>query len=89
MIFGDLGSTGRWANDPRIEVHGPGYSKVIIGDDFIDHWDEYLSGYRPGEMRLRKHSPSGSHGRFRSKRKMNEHSSHRSWIRKLLVESLR
>jgi acyl-CoA reductase-like NAD-dependent aldehyde dehydrogenase len=42
MIFGDLGSTGRWANDPRIEVHGPGYSKVIIGDDLIDHWDEYL-----------------------------------------------
>jgi acyl-CoA reductase-like NAD-dependent aldehyde dehydrogenase len=42
MIFGDLGSTGRWANDPRIEVHGPGYSKVVIGDDLIDQWEEYL-----------------------------------------------
>jgi acyl-CoA reductase-like NAD-dependent aldehyde dehydrogenase len=42
MIFGDVGSTGRWANDPRIEVHGPGYSKVIIGDDLIDQWEQYL-----------------------------------------------
>jgi acyl-CoA reductase-like NAD-dependent aldehyde dehydrogenase len=42
MIFGDVGSTGGWANDPRIEVHGPGYSKVIIGDDCIDRWEEYL-----------------------------------------------
>src|SRR5262249_32873936 len=42
IIFGDVGSTGRWANDPRIEVHGPGYSKVIIGDDLIDQWEEHL-----------------------------------------------
>jgi hypothetical protein len=42
MIFGDVGSTGRWVTDPRIEVHGPGYSKVIIGDDLIDQWEQYL-----------------------------------------------
>jgi acyl-CoA reductase-like NAD-dependent aldehyde dehydrogenase len=42
IIFGDVGSTGRWRNDPRIEVHGPGYSKVIIGDDLIDQWEQYL-----------------------------------------------
>src|SRR5262249_46676562 len=42
IIFGDVGSTGRWANDPRIEVHGPGYSKVIIGDDLIDQWEAHL-----------------------------------------------
>jgi hypothetical protein len=28
MVFGDTGSTARWSGDPRVEVHGPGYSKV-------------------------------------------------------------
>lgn len=42
MIFGDAGSTGVWKDDPRIEVHGPGYSKVIIGEDCIDEWEKYL-----------------------------------------------
>jgi acyl-CoA reductase-like NAD-dependent aldehyde dehydrogenase len=42
MIFGDTGSTGKWAGDPRIEIHGPGYSKVVIGADLIDEWEKYL-----------------------------------------------
>lgn len=42
MIFGDASSTSLWANDPRIEIHGPGYSKVIIGEDCIDDWEKYL-----------------------------------------------
>lgn len=42
MIFGDTGSTGVWKDDPRIEVHGPGYSKVVIGEDQIDEWEKHL-----------------------------------------------
>ena len=42
MVFGDLNSVGVWANDPRIEIHGPGYSKIVIGEDCIDHWQDYL-----------------------------------------------
>jgi len=42
MVFGDVSSTGIWANDPRIEVHGPGYSKIVIGEDCVDDWEEYL-----------------------------------------------
>jgi len=42
IMFGDAGSTGVWANDPRIEIHGPGYSKIVIGPDCIDNWDQYL-----------------------------------------------
>ena len=42
IVFGDLTSVGIWANDPRIEIHGPGYSKIVIGDDCIDHWEDYL-----------------------------------------------
>lgn len=42
MVFGDVGSTKVWANDPRVEVHGPGFSKVMIGEDEIDNWERYL-----------------------------------------------
>ena len=42
MIFGDASSTGPWIDDPRIEIHGPGFSKVVIGEDCIDEWEKYL-----------------------------------------------
>ncbi len=42
MVFGDVSSTGTWANDPRIEVHGPGFSKIVIGEDCADDWEKYL-----------------------------------------------
>src|SRR5580698_683520 len=42
MVFGDVGSTKMWANDPRVEVHGPGFSKVVIGEDCADEWEKYL-----------------------------------------------
>jgi acyl-CoA reductase-like NAD-dependent aldehyde dehydrogenase len=42
MIFGDAGTTASWRDDPRIEVHGPGYSKILIGDDCVDDWEKYL-----------------------------------------------
>jgi acyl-CoA reductase-like NAD-dependent aldehyde dehydrogenase len=43
IIFGDISSVGVWANDPRIEIHGPGYSKIVIGEDCIDEWEKYLN----------------------------------------------
>ena len=42
MIFGDAASTGLWGDDPRIEIHGPGFSKIVIGEDCIDEWEKYL-----------------------------------------------
>ena len=42
LLFGDSSTTGPWANDPRVEIHGPGYSKVIIGEDCVDDWEKYL-----------------------------------------------
>ena len=42
MFFGDSSSVGKYANDARIELHGTGYSKVIIGEDCIDDWEKYL-----------------------------------------------
>jgi hypothetical protein len=42
LLFGDSSTTGAWSNDPRVEIHGPGYSKVIIGADCVDNWEQYL-----------------------------------------------
>ncbi len=42
LIFGDKSTTDRYANDPRIQVHGPGYSKILIGTDEIERWPEFL-----------------------------------------------
>lgn len=42
IIFGDASTAGLWENDPRMEIHGPGYSKIVIGEDCIDDWEKYL-----------------------------------------------
>ena len=42
MVFGDVRATERWRVDPRIEIHGPGFSKVVLGDDTADDWERYL-----------------------------------------------
>ena len=42
MFFGDTSAVGAYAGDPRIEIHGPGFSKVVIGRDLIDRWPDYL-----------------------------------------------
>jgi len=42
LLFGDSSTTSTWANDPRVEIHGPGYSKIIIGADCVDDWEQYL-----------------------------------------------
>jgi acyl-CoA reductase-like NAD-dependent aldehyde dehydrogenase len=42
MVFGDVGSTRAWQNDPRVEVHGPGYSKVVLGPDLAGDWRKHL-----------------------------------------------
>lgn len=42
MFFGDASSIGAFKHDPRIELHGPGFSKVLFGDDAADRWQEHL-----------------------------------------------
>ncbi|HLA11475.1 MAG TPA: aldehyde dehydrogenase family protein [Pyrinomonadaceae bacterium] len=42
MVFGDTATVGAWENDTRVQIHGPGYSKVIIGEDCVDEWEQYL-----------------------------------------------
>jgi acyl-CoA reductase-like NAD-dependent aldehyde dehydrogenase len=42
MFFGDVGAVGAFAGDPRIELHGPGYSKVLFGADEAGRWQQSL-----------------------------------------------
>jgi len=43
MFFGDVGAVGAFAGDPRIELHGPGYSKVLLGPDRAADWRPSLA----------------------------------------------
>lgn len=42
MLFGDASTTRAWAKDSRVELHGPGYSKVILGDDAAGEWEKHV-----------------------------------------------
>jgi acyl-CoA reductase-like NAD-dependent aldehyde dehydrogenase len=42
MFFGDVSAVGAWEGDPRVELHGPGYSKILIGDDVASGWERHL-----------------------------------------------
>lgn len=42
MLFGDDSTVKQYENDERVEVHGTGYSKFIIGEDEIDNWENYV-----------------------------------------------
>jgi acyl-CoA reductase-like NAD-dependent aldehyde dehydrogenase len=44
MFFGDVSAVGGWQGDPRVELHGPGYTKILIGDDMLEghQWEQYV-----------------------------------------------
>ena len=42
LIFGDKSTTQQYANNPAIQIHGPGWSKILVGDDCIENWRDYV-----------------------------------------------
>jgi acyl-CoA reductase-like NAD-dependent aldehyde dehydrogenase len=42
MLFGDQNTVSKWSKDRRIQIHGPGRSKFIIGNDKIAEWPKYF-----------------------------------------------
>ncbi len=42
LIFGDKSTTAQYANNPAIQLHGPGWSKILIGEDQIENWREHI-----------------------------------------------
>jgi len=53
MIFGGPQTIEQYAGNPRVQVHGPGFSKIVFGDDCVDQWEQHIelmvdSVYRNG-----------------------------------------
>lgn len=42
LIFGGTSTVERYRGNPRVQAHGPGFSKILLGDDLVDQWDKYL-----------------------------------------------
>jgi acyl-CoA reductase-like NAD-dependent aldehyde dehydrogenase len=42
LVFGGAPTVERYRNDPRVQPHGPGFSKILLGDDVVDDWERYL-----------------------------------------------
>jgi len=42
MIFGSAKTVEQYRGNPRVQVHGPGFSKIILGDDQVDDWERHL-----------------------------------------------
>jgi acyl-CoA reductase-like NAD-dependent aldehyde dehydrogenase len=41
-MFGGQAAVDQHRGNPRVQVHGPGFSKILIGDDLVDRWEDYL-----------------------------------------------
>jgi acyl-CoA reductase-like NAD-dependent aldehyde dehydrogenase len=41
-IFGSTETVKRYEGNPRVQVHGPGFSKILLGDDVVDDWAKYI-----------------------------------------------
>jgi acyl-CoA reductase-like NAD-dependent aldehyde dehydrogenase len=42
LIFGGTPTVDRYRGNPRVQAHGPGFSKILLGDDEVDNWERYL-----------------------------------------------
>jgi acyl-CoA reductase-like NAD-dependent aldehyde dehydrogenase len=42
MIFGGQATVDRYRGNPKVQAHGPGFSKIVFGDDEVDRWETYL-----------------------------------------------
>src|SRR5882672_3711423 len=42
LIFGDKNTMAPYANNPAIQLHGPGWSKILLGEDEAGRWRDYI-----------------------------------------------
>ena len=42
LIFGDKSTTQQYASNPAIQIHGPGWSKILLGEDQVDRWEDFI-----------------------------------------------
>jgi acyl-CoA reductase-like NAD-dependent aldehyde dehydrogenase len=42
LIFGGTATVDRYRGNPRVQAHGPGFSKILFGDDQVDRWEHFV-----------------------------------------------
>jgi len=42
MLFGDESTVRPWKANPRVQLHGPGWSKLLLAADCVGEWERYL-----------------------------------------------
>ncbi len=42
MIFGGTPTVERYQGNPKVQAHGPGFSKILLADDVVDDWEKYI-----------------------------------------------
>ena len=42
LLFGDRGTVDPWRANPGVQIHGPGWSKVVFGADGAAAWESHL-----------------------------------------------
>jgi len=42
LIFGGTATVDRYRGNARVQAHGPGFSKILFGDDQVDRWEQFL-----------------------------------------------
>jgi len=42
LIFGGTATVDRYRGNPGVQAHGPGFSKILLGDDQVDRWEQFL-----------------------------------------------
>jgi acyl-CoA reductase-like NAD-dependent aldehyde dehydrogenase len=42
LIFGGTATVDRYRGNPAVQAHGPGFSKILLGDDQVDRWEQFL-----------------------------------------------
>ena len=71
MIFGGTATVERYRGNPKVQAHGPGFWKILLGDDVVDRWAEYhrpdgrkhLPQQRPRLHQLLRHLGLAAHAR--------------------------
>ena len=42
LIFGGTATVDRYRGNPKVQAHGPGFSKILLGDDQVDRWEDFV-----------------------------------------------
>lgn len=42
MIFGGSATVEQYRGNPKVQAHGPGFTKILLGEDVVDDWEQYI-----------------------------------------------